>query len=374
MTEKCIHICYLADAMSPHTAKLAEYFQKKSFKVDIVSFDSKYSGEIGSHYVKTGLFSKSKVKYIVGLSKLKKEIKKICPDVLHAIYATSYGFAGAHLNFHPYIISVIGSDVAVQPKKSAVFKWLLQYATNKADAIHSQSQHLTDELVSLGVNLKKISTFTYGVEGVIDGPFPSAIDSARNGRTVVSTRAFESVYNIKLLISAIPLVLKKIPDAKFLIIGKGSQENELKNQSIKLKINSSVEFMGHLSHEKLLEVLKSADVYVSTSLSDGQSISLLEGMAAGAFPVVTDIVANQSWVRDGENGLLNSTFDSVDLANKIIRALSDTELRKRATVVNKKMIDEKGSFEKNMMLMEKIYLDLTGYNSKLRSSHKKEHK
>jgi len=362
MTKKCIHICYLADAMSPHTAKIAEYFQEKGFKVSIVSFDSKYSGEIESHYIGTGLFSKYKIKYIVGLSKLKKEIRKICPDVLHAIYATSYGFAGAYLNFHPYIISVIGSDAAVQPKKSAVFRWLLQYATGKADAIHSQSRHLTDELASLGINLEKISTFTYGVEGVIDGAFPSVIGTARNGKTIVSTRAFEPVYNLKLLISAIPFVLKKIPDAKFLIIGKGSQENELKNQSINFKINHSIEFMGSLSHEKLLGVIKSADVYVSTSLSDGQSISLLEGMAAGAFPVVTDIVANQSWVHDGENGLLSSVSEPADLANKIIHALSDKNLRERAAMVNKKMIDERGSFEKNMILMEKIYLDLARHN------------
>jgi len=362
MTEKRIHICYLADAMSPHTAKIAEYFQEKGFKVSIVSFDSKYSGEIESHYIETGLFSKHKVRYIVGLSKLKKEIKKICPDVLHAIYATSYGFAGACLNFHPYVISVIGSDVAVQPKKSAVFKWLLQYATDKADAIHSQSQHLTDGLALLGVDLEKISTFTYGVEGAIDGAFPSVIGAARNGRTIVSTRAFEPVYNIKLLISAIPFVVKKIPDAKFLIIGKGSQENKLKNQSINLKINPSVEFIGSLPHKELLEVLKSADIYVSTSLSDGQSISLLEGMAAGAFPVVTDIVANRDWVHDGESGLLSSAFEPADLANKIIHALLDKDLRKRAAIVNKKMIDEKGSFEKNMILMGKIYLDLAGYN------------
>ncbi|MFA6375894.1 MAG: glycosyltransferase family 4 protein [Candidatus Paceibacterota bacterium] len=357
MNDKKISICYLADAVSPHTIKLAEYFQKRGHKIMVISFNPGVSGNVSTHYIDSGLFSSFKIKYIVGLPKLKEEIRILNPDILHAVYATSYGFAGACLNFHPYVVSVIGSDVAIRPQDSFIFKWLVQYAIRKADAIHSQSQHLTDRLISLGAKSDKISTFTYGID-IAAGFFLQAREFVGKGGVVISTRALETVYNIDLLIKAIPLVLEKMPNTKLLIVGRGSLEKKLKREVEKLKIGSAVEFIGYLSYENLANVLKKADVYVSTSLSDGQSISLLEGMAMGVFPVVSDIEGNRNWVRNGENGFLCSVFDPEDLAKKIIKALSDPTLRKSAYAINKRIIEKKGSLEKNMALMENQYFHL----------------
>ena len=50
--------------------------------------------------------------------------------------------------------------------------------------------------------------------------------------------------------------------------------------------------------------LGQADIYVSTSLHDGTSVSLLEAMGSGAFPIVTDIPSNREWIHHGQNGFL----------------------------------------------------------------------
>jgi glycosyltransferase involved in cell wall biosynthesis len=56
----------------------------------------------------------------------------------------------------------------------------------------------------------------------------------------------------------------------------------------------------------MADLLSQTDIYVSTSLYDGTSVSLLEAMGSGAFPIVTDIPSNREWISPGQNGFLVS--------------------------------------------------------------------
>ena len=84
------------------------------------------------------------------------------------------------------------------------------------------------------------------------------------------------------------------------------REEALEREVESLNINSSVKFLGRVPHEEMPNLLAQADIYVSTSLHDGTSVSLLEAMGSGAFPVVTDIPSNREWIINGENGFLVS--------------------------------------------------------------------
>ena len=80
--------------------------------------------------------------------------------------------------------------------------------------------------------------------------------------------------------------------------------------------------------------LPGADIYVSTSLYDGTSVSLLEAMGSGAFPVVTDIPANREWITNGENGFLVPVDEEKYLANRIIDAIRKPRLLERSRIEN----------------------------------------
>jgi len=71
-----------------------------------------------------------------------------------------------------------------------------------------------------------------------------------------------------------------------------------------------VQFLWRIPREKIPDLLNQADIYVSTSLYDATSVSLLEALASGAFPVVTDIPANREWISDGESGFLLPSLDT----------------------------------------------------------------
>jgi glycosyltransferase involved in cell wall biosynthesis len=116
-------------------------------------------------------------------------------------------------------------------------------------------------------------------------------------------------------------VVQQYPAARFIIAGTGSQDAFLKNLVHALHMDGQVEFVGAVPQQGIVQLMQNALVFVSPSLDDGTSIALLEAMGAGLVPVVSDIVANRPWVRDGKDGYLFKTGDIYTLAQAIIKVL-----------------------------------------------------
>jgi len=82
-----------------------------------------------------------------------------------------------------------------------------------------------------------------------------------------------------------------------------------------------VHFGGQVSQKDLPNWYHRADLYISPSHVDGSSVSLMEALACGLPCLVSDIPANQEWVREGENGWLFRDGNADDLAAKILQAI-----------------------------------------------------
>jgi len=123
-------------------------------------------------------------------------------------------------------------------------------------------------------------------------------------------------------------------------------------------VSTSVDFIGTVGHDRMPALLGRADVFVSTSPSDGNNISLNEAMACGTFPVATDIPANRNWIRDGRNGLLYPCRDVERLADAIVRALQRPEWRTSVMPENWEIIRTQASWANSMERMERHYAQL----------------
>ena len=113
-----------------------------------------------------------------------------------------------------------------------------------------------------------------------------------------------------------------------------------------------------MPQEQLAGLLRESDIYVSTSHSDSTSVSLLEAMACGAFPVVTDIPGNRDWVTHEHNGLLFHPGDSAALAECLTRASGDKQLRERAAEINIGVICDRAVWDNNMRRVEEAFMEL----------------
>ena len=115
---------------------------------------------------------------------------------------------------------------------------------------------------------------------------------------------------------------------------------------------------GRLGAGALAGELRAADVYVSTSRSDSTSVSLLEAMACGIPPVVTDIPANREWITEGRNGLLVPPGDPVRLAEALRRMIGDRELATAVRDLNVGLVRERGLWRDNMEKVERAFVRL----------------
>jgi len=259
----------------------------------------------------------------------------------------------------PIVVTIHGSDFRMATERFSFVTKIFLYVCQRANQIMCVSELQKNEIERIGVRPEKISTIPMG----IDETFLEAGRKRReksNGKfhKVLSNRNLLPLYNISLLIRAIPKVIQEQPDTKFFIAGDGSDREDLEKEANSLNLGSSVQFLGRLPHEKMAELLSQADIYVSTSLFDGTSVSLLEAMGSGAFPIVTDISANREWIVDGENGFLVPVDQAEVLANRIVNAIRDRDLLEKSRAENLLIAEQKAFWPTNIRRLEGIYSSL----------------
>ena len=103
------------------------------------------------------------------------------------------------------------------------------------------------------------------------------------------------------------------------LLGDGPERAALEAQAERLGIADHCTFHGAVTPARVEEFVGASDVYVSVSESDGVSLALLEALALGAVPVLSDIPANRPWVNDGATGILVE-IDAADVSDGIRRA------------------------------------------------------
>ncbi|MFA6190591.1 MAG: glycosyltransferase family 4 protein [Candidatus Staskawiczbacteria bacterium] len=348
-------ICFLASANSVHSYKWVKYFVDKGHKVHWVSFTENTQGQI-----KGVSFYQIDSPFPFNFIKLRKIVKKIKPDIFHAHYAGVNGFLAALVGFHPFVLTAWGSDVLIAGKHF-IKKFFVKYALNKADLITCDANHMQKAMVGMRVPPSKIKIIYFGIDVLKFSPGEKNKDIEEKlgifgCPVVVSLRSLEPVYNVETFIKAIPLVLSEISETKFIIAGKGSEEEKLKELAKSLGIFNNVRFIGWISQDDLSQYLRVADVYVSTSLSDaGIASSTAEAMACGVCPIITDFGDNKEWVKDGKNGFLMPLKDHHFLVEKIIYLLKNPEEMLKLGYNARKVIEEKNNYYKEMERMEKLY-------------------
>ncbi|MFQ5529609.1 MAG: glycosyltransferase family 4 protein [Gemmatimonadota bacterium] len=128
-------------------------------------------------------------------------------------------------------------------------------------------------------------------------------------------------------VDALPMVAREIPDVRFLLIGLGENETELRQRAESAGVGGQLLFPGFRSD--IDRFYGAMDVSALTSLSEGLSITLLESMRHGIPVVATSVGGNPEVVRHGETGFLVPPTDPELFAAKVVRLLKDAGLRAR---------------------------------------------
>lgn len=137
-------------------------------------------------------------------------------------------------------------------------------------------------------------------------------------------------------VDALPLVAEAVPGVRFLLVGLGDNQDELRSRAEAVGLGDRLIFTGFRAD--IDRVYEALDVSALTSLSEGLSITLLESMRHGIPVVATEVGGNAEVVRDGETGFLVLPRAPERFAAKVTRLLGDPELRKRFSARSQQIV------------------------------------
>lgn len=361
-------ILFLSDASSIHTKRWVNSIAEKGVTIHLFSLKPVNKTDYPDHNftftdfdLQKRVGGLSKLSYLKVLPELKKVIRDFKPDIMHAHFATSYGLLGALSGFHPFVLSVWGSDVFDFPKKSSLHRKVLEYNLKKADKILSTSNVMAAETKKY--TDKEIEVTPFGID--IDRFKPEKADRTAStpfseSDIVVGTiKLIETKYGINYLIEAFSTVAKKHPGLplKLLIVGDGSERKNLEILAEKLEIKDKVYFAGMADYSKVPYFHKVIDVYAALSILDSESfgVAIVEAEGCGKPVVVSDAGGLPEVVEDGVTGFVVERKNAAATAEKLEKLVLDSELRKSIGNAGRERVLKLYDWNANVAQMMEIY-------------------
>lgn len=351
-------ICFLGDAGSLHLHKWIIYFKKIGWDVSVISFKNYYIQGVEIICLNEKFDVKesgANYRYLLYIAEIRNLIKKINPDIVNAHYITSYGFLASVCKDRLLALSAWGSDILVTPKKNPVYKFITKYALKRADIITSDSISMSKSISELLGNKKcEIITVPMGVEiDIFKCNREYEVDSPK----ILSLRTLNENSNIHLIIHAFKKVLDKYPNAQLIIANDGDTKVSLQELTKSLNILDKVKFLGFVDRKTLVDLMQKSDYCISVPSSDATSVTLLEAMASGTYPIVSNIKANNEWITDKVNGSVVG-FTSEEIAECISETYDNANYRRSVSNENIKLIERKATLDANMNEINQAFLKL----------------
>lgn len=354
-------VCFLASSASIHSVKWVSYFVENGYDVAWISlapaeYDIPEKVDYYEFDVSKGLLSLAKAIYNV-----KNALAKIQPDLYHVHSVGTYGMVGALSHFRPMITTPWGSDV-IYGKKHFYKKYFIAKALKNSKYITVDAHHMVDHLQEFNLPKQAVHIINFGIDTQrftkieVDEQFQKKINPDGK-KLIISTRNFEEVYDVRTYIAAAKDVLEQDEDVLFLLLGRGSLEQKLKDQARTLGIADSVKFLGFFPNEDMPKLLNYCDLYVSTSLSDaGIAASSAEAMSCELPAVLSDSGENDVWIDDHNSGYLFKTGSSSHLAKIILEHLKlDAEYKQSIGIAGRSTIVERNDYHGEMAKVAKLY-------------------
>lgn len=247
-------------------------------------------------------------------------------------------------------LSLIGRD-ALQITEP----WALPFrrALARARAVTVTGQRMGDDLARFGVSPERVHVLPHSVD--LTRFRPRAANEPLPAFDVISVGQLIRRKRMDVLVSAVALARDQGAPVRLAILGRGPEKEPLERLARKLGVEALVTFLEYRSDVEV--ALRSARAFALVSEWEGVPFALMEAMATGLVPLVTDVGTISDWVRQGENGLIVPVANAAAVARSLIQLFhSDVEDRAR---MEKVILNERGrlSIDAGVRVWEEI---LTG--------------
>ncbi|MGA2669331.1 MAG: glycosyltransferase family 4 protein [Ignavibacteria bacterium] len=293
----------------------------------------------------------------------KQIYKDFKPDITHTGYVWQVGILASNANVHPHLSMVWGSDVLTEPDKNWYFKRLVRKVMLQADHIQCDAEFVKKKIISdYSVLDKKITVFPWGINlnkfRLMDkNSCRSNLKLNPDKFIIIYDRFLEPVYGVKDLLEGFKLFCENKNDIQLIMVSVGSLKKYVKRFITENNLESKIRLMERVANAELPVLLNASDVYISTALSDGTSLSLLEAMACGKPVIVTDIPSIREWVHE-ENGIVVPIKDHIKLRSALETYYNNRELIVEHGKNNIKVASNYFNWDLNYIRLKELYLKI----------------
>jgi len=293
--------------------------------------------------------------------RLRTFIERVNPDLIHAMripyegmltsFALSEGPRPAAKA--PFVVSVWGNDFTLHAHSSYLMSQYTRRVLKTVDALHADCHRDIRFAKEWGLDSSKPTLVAPGNGGTrtdIFHPNPKPVDEP----IIINPRGFRPYVRNDMFFKAIPLILAKHPNSRF-ICASMAGESQAEQWIRELSIDHAVELLHPMPFPQIANAFRRAQIVVSPSIHDGTPNTLLEGIACGCFPVAGDLESIREWITPNENGLLFDSNNPQSIAEAIVSAIENKELRNKAATLNQEIIGSRAEYKNNMQKVEEFY-------------------
>lgn len=264
-------------------------------------------------------------------------------------------FVGSFHTLIPYATHYISKRKKVQDfAKDVAWKYLKWYygscdvtivPSNTIKELIEKEGFTNVKVVENGINLLPYEKSV---------PDKASFNIGENDFTFLFVGRIVKEKNLEVLIRASKKIVKEVPNAKFVIAGKGPEETYYKELVAKEGVNDLFKFLGFVPDSKIYSLFKSADIFIFPSKFETQGLSGIEAMASGLPVVGADYLAISEIIQDGHNGILFNPDDEDDLVEKVMLCISKRKKLSKNAIESA----QKYSIEITTSKLLEIYNDL----------------
>ena len=344
-------IATLSNAAVVHTRRWVEHLRGRGHDVRLWSLEPG-PAELGARPLPSAPLP-GVLRYPLAVPALARELRAFGPDLVDAHFVPNYGLMGALSGVRPLSVTAWGSDLLVSGRRDALQRARARWVLRRAGLVIADANNLAAAAIALGAPRERVRAIPWGIDRSVFVPA-----ATREPGLLLSTRMHEQVYDIPTILRGVAQVMARRPETFLAITGVGSMRSALERQAATLLPAGRYRFLGRLAPAELAGWLGRAQVYLSASRSDSTSLSLLEAMAAGALPVVSDIEGNREWVADGDGARVFACGETDALALALESALADPAWAAVARERNARVVEARGDWGRNFARIEACFESL----------------
>ena len=382
---KVLHVCIHGMTFETCVQGLAEQQMREGCEVELACRRDEVSERMAAqgfkvHFMDIPPTFTKPLQSLRAMGQLRELIRRGGYDLVHS--HTPLG--GLHVNFvakqggaRHLFYTVLGAYYMApwNPLKRWIVTNVHIKVVKRADLVFAVAQHLREYLVSRGVRQERIVT--------LPGPgtnlerFSVDEDTRRqwreetrrqlgipdDARVIVIVARVVPDKGIDELISALPMVRRRIPEARLLIVGNGPAEEPYRELAEEKGVAEAVTFAGWQPQEAVPRYLAAADVFALPSHREGLPLSPVEAWAVGLPVVMADIPPARELVDDGVNGLIVPVKAVEALADALVELLAD---ERKARALAEKGKERAGQYSLKESVRRQIeaywrYLEAAGW-------------